>query len=156
MTAQLSGVFPLAAAISLAQTPVPQINYKQLPEHPFEAHGLKIAIQHLNAGLFRMNLTNTTMSFIAFAPRTWHWWTKRATSYSLMQTFLRCQPHCRDFASLRAPPSISRAGLICSNIFRSRCTTSTRYLLSLPPNRNAIHLVQHRDSKSVHIQPARM
>jgi len=68
MTAQLSGVFTLAAAISLAQTPVPQINYKQLPEHPFEAHGLKIAIQHLNAGLFRMNLTNTTKSFIAFAP----------------------------------------------------------------------------------------
>ena len=68
MTALLSGVFTLAAAISLAQTPVPQINYKQLPEHPFEAHGLKIAIQHLNAGLFRMNLTNTTKSFIAFAP----------------------------------------------------------------------------------------
>jgi hypothetical protein len=68
MTALLSGVFAFAAAISLAQTPVPQINYKQLPEHPFEAHGLKIAIQHFNAGLFRMNLTNTTMSFIAFAP----------------------------------------------------------------------------------------
>ena len=68
MTALLSGVFTLSAAISLAQTSVPQINYKQLPEHPFEAHGLKIAIQHFNAGLFRMNLTNTTMSFIAFAP----------------------------------------------------------------------------------------
>jgi hypothetical protein len=68
MTALLSGVFTLSAAVSLAQTSVPQINYKQLPEHPFEAHGLKIAIQHFNAGLFRMNLTNTTMSFIAFAP----------------------------------------------------------------------------------------
>jgi len=68
MTALLSGVFTFSAAISLAQTPVPQINYKQLPEHPFEAHGLRIAIQAFNAGRFSMNITNTTMSFIAFAP----------------------------------------------------------------------------------------
>ena len=68
MTALLSGVFVFSAPISLAQTPVPQINYKQLPEHPFEAHGFSIAIQRFNAGLFSMNITNTTMSFIAFAP----------------------------------------------------------------------------------------
>jgi len=68
MTALLSGVLTFPATISLAQTPVPQINYKQLREHPFEAHGLSIAIQSFNAGLFRMNITNTTMSFIAFAP----------------------------------------------------------------------------------------
>src|SRR5258708_19319201 len=64
----LSGVLTFSATISLAQTPVPQINYKQLREHPFEAHGLSIAIQSFNAGLFSMNITNTTMSFIAFAP----------------------------------------------------------------------------------------
>ncbi len=68
MTVLLSGAFAFPAAISLAQTPVPQINYKQLPEHPFEAHGLRIAIQAFNAGRFSMNVTNTTMSFIAFAP----------------------------------------------------------------------------------------
>ena len=67
MTA-LPWVFALSATISLAQTPVPQINYKQLPQHPFEAHGLKIAIQYFDAGLFRMNMTNTTASFVAFAP----------------------------------------------------------------------------------------
>jgi hypothetical protein len=68
MTALLSGILTFSANISLAQTSVPQINYKQLPEHPFEAHGLRIAIQRFNAGLFSMNITNTTMSFIAFAP----------------------------------------------------------------------------------------
>ena len=67
MTALLSGVLTFSATISLAQTPVPQINYKQLPEHPFEAHGLSIAIQAFNAGRLSMNITNTTMSFIAFA-----------------------------------------------------------------------------------------
>src|SRR5882762_9818860 len=68
MTALLSGILTFSASISLAQTSAPQINYKQLPEHPFEAHGLRIAIQRFNAGLFSMNITNTTMSFIAFAP----------------------------------------------------------------------------------------
>ena len=68
VTALLSGILTFSANISLAQTSVPQINYKQLPEHPFEAHGLRIAIQRFNAGLFSMNITNTTMSFIAFAP----------------------------------------------------------------------------------------
>jgi hypothetical protein len=68
ITVLLSGVLIFSAAISLAQTPVQQINYKQLPEHPFEAHGLKIVIQKFNAGHFSMNLTNTTTSFIAFAP----------------------------------------------------------------------------------------
>jgi len=67
MTALISGVLALLATIALAQTPVPQINYKELPEHPFEVHGLKIAIQKFNAALFSMNLTNTTGSFIAFA-----------------------------------------------------------------------------------------
>ena len=68
MTALLSGFFTFSAAVSLAQTPVPQINYKQLREHPFEANGLKIVIQAFNAGHVSMNLTNTTSSFIAFAP----------------------------------------------------------------------------------------
>jgi hypothetical protein len=68
LTAVLLGILACSATISLAQTPVPQINYKQLREHPFEAHGLKIAIQAFNAGHFSMNLTNTTTSFIAFAP----------------------------------------------------------------------------------------
>src|SRR6266576_1585031 len=68
MTALLLVVFTLSPAISLAETPVPQINYQQLSEHPFETHGLKIAIQHFNARLFRMNLTNTTTSFVTFAP----------------------------------------------------------------------------------------
>src|SRR5258708_38195793 len=68
MTALLSGVLTFSATISLAQTPVPQINYKQLREHPFDAHGLSIARQSFNAGPFRINRTNTTMSFIAFAP----------------------------------------------------------------------------------------
>src|ERR1700704_3279573 len=68
LTALLLGILTSSATISLAQTPVPQISYKQLREHPFEAHGLKIVIQGFNAGYFSMNLTNTTTSFIAFAP----------------------------------------------------------------------------------------
>ena len=68
LTALLLGILASFTTISLAQTPVPQINYKQLREHPFEAHGLKIAIQTFNAGHFSANLTNTTSSFIAFAP----------------------------------------------------------------------------------------
>jgi hypothetical protein len=68
LTALLLGILASSATISLAQTPVPQINYKQLREHPFEAHGLKIVIQAFNAGHFRMNVTNTTTSFIGFAP----------------------------------------------------------------------------------------
>lgn len=67
-TALLLGIFACSPTVSLAETPVPQINYKQLREHPLEAHGLKIVIQAFNAGHFSMNLTNTTTSFIAFAP----------------------------------------------------------------------------------------
>jgi len=67
-TALVSGIFVFSAATSPAQTPVQQINYKQLAEHPFDAHGLKIVIQAFNAGRFSMSLTNTTTSFIAFAP----------------------------------------------------------------------------------------
>ena len=68
LTALVLGILVCPATISLAQTPVPQINYKELREHPFEAHGLKIVIQAFNAGHFSMNLTNTTTSFIAFGP----------------------------------------------------------------------------------------
>jgi hypothetical protein len=68
LTALILGILVCSATTSLAQTPVPQINYKQLREHPLEAHGLKIVIQAFNAGRFSMNLTNTTTSFIAFAP----------------------------------------------------------------------------------------
>ena len=64
----LLGILASSATISSAQTAVPQINYKQVREHPFEAHGLKIAIQTFNAGHFIANLTNTTSSFIALAP----------------------------------------------------------------------------------------
>lgn len=67
-TALLLGIFACSATISLAETPVPQINYKQLREHPFETHGLRIVLQHFNAGHLSMNLANTTTSFIAFAP----------------------------------------------------------------------------------------
>src|SRR5258706_9126036 len=68
LTALVLAILTSSATISRAQTPVPQINYKQLREHPFEAHGLKIVIKTFNAGNFSMNLTNTTTSFIAFAP----------------------------------------------------------------------------------------
>ena len=68
-TAPVSGILVFSAATSPAQTPVPQINYKQLREHPLEAHGLKIVMQAFNAGHFSMSLTNTTTSFIAFAPQ---------------------------------------------------------------------------------------
>jgi hypothetical protein len=67
LTALLLGILTSSAMISLAQTPVPQINHKQLREHPFEANGLKIVIKEFNAVTFSMNLTNTTTSFIAFA-----------------------------------------------------------------------------------------
>ena len=98
MTALLSGVFVFSAAISLAQTPVPQINYKQLRERPFETHGLSIAIQTFNAGLFRMNITNTTLSFIAFAPEDMAFVDKTGNQLFLNQDLFRratTQPRLR-------------------------------------------------------------
>ena len=66
-TALISWVLALSATNALAQTPVPRIDYRELSRHSIEIYGLKIAIQKFNAGLFSMNLTNTTGSFIAFA-----------------------------------------------------------------------------------------
>jgi len=68
MTALLLGVLTFPATISLAQTPIPQVNYKQLCGHPFETHGLKITVETFAAARFSLSLTNTTLSFIAFGP----------------------------------------------------------------------------------------
>jgi hypothetical protein len=68
LTTLILGILASSAHISVAQTPVPQIDYAALSAHPFEIHGLKIAVQKFNAQTFQMKLTNTTASFIAFAP----------------------------------------------------------------------------------------
>ena len=68
MPALLSGFLSLTVTLSPAQTPVPQINYKKLREYPFETHGLLITVQTFAGSKFSMSLTNTTPSFISFAP----------------------------------------------------------------------------------------
>ncbi|MDP2874774.1 MAG: hypothetical protein Q8O00_01235 [Holophaga sp.] len=66
--APLAGALTLSATQAPSQPPIPQINYKHLPQRPFEVKGLKITVLHFAAGTFKMKLTNTTSGFIAFAP----------------------------------------------------------------------------------------
>jgi hypothetical protein len=68
LTTLIFGILTSSAQISMAQTPVPQIDYAALSEHPFEIRGLKIAVQKFNAQTFQMKVTNITASFITFAP----------------------------------------------------------------------------------------
>ena len=68
LTTLMLGILTSSAHISVAQTSVPQIDYAALSKHPFEIHGLEITVQKFNAQNFLVKLTNTTASFIAFAP----------------------------------------------------------------------------------------
>lgn len=102
-TALLSGILVFSAAASPAQTPVQQINYKQLAEHPFDAHGLKIVIQAFDAGRFSMNLTNTTTSFIAFAPEDMALVDKTGNQLFLSQLFLNIDYLAKTFMPITLP-----------------------------------------------------